>query len=1149
MRRCRFLLFSALLTIAGTAGLNAQVAVLPFGQNRVQYKDFDFQYYDTDRFTTYFYPGGQDVAKFVIKQAEDQADELSKLLDFRYKRKIDLLLYNSLHERNQTNVGIFEQQQNAGGTTSLPNNRIILYFTGDHESLRQQLREGLAQIYVDRLISGTGIVEMVQNAVLLSLPEWYRRGLVQYLAHGWSSAEEDRLRDGILSGRYRNLNKLDASETVFVGRSIWNYIEEVYGMSAVSNLLYLTRVNHSVESGFQFVLGNTVGQALQNWYGYYSNRFRKEQEVFRSVKPEELIPFRYRKDRQHYQLRLSPNGKQLAYATDELGKYRVYVQTTDSKKRKRRFGTGFSTTTIQTDQSVPLLAWHPDSKNLAVIYEKKSVMRLLLIDTETGKREESRMEKFQKVFHAGFTPDGNSMVLSAMLKGQTDVFLYKLKSTTTTQITNDYFDDLYPAWIESGGYRGVVFSSNRPDETSGLNERYENQELKKNLDLYFWNFDKPDKGLARLSSTPLANETYAQPLDSGRFVFLSDLRGINNRYAGKFTEVTDHYDAIYYFQYLDTNEPDSIQLPVSVSLDSVVETSLIRVTDTSFVPVYVTGATSTLLRSGLQHLYEQSTSPSSGLAAGIVRKNGRTAFSLEQLTAEEEKNPYATELAVVQAKRSRELAEAERKQKEQAQKASAMSAADSSILKKTYEGFDFQTEFDFGMAAYDLDTLLMSRQNGSAAENAYQFRMNKVRPYFTRFQVDKLVSQLDNSILMTRYQVFDPSIIGSFNPPLSFLFRLGITDILENHKLYGGFRFPFAGLSSNSEYFLTYEYLKKKVDFKFSYYRRVNAQSQPYAPTYNFDYSIKTNYIEAQAKVPLDVLKSFKFGLAYRNDRYVAKANDRAMLELDDFTDNWAFLRAEFDFDNSRQIMVNIRQGTRFNAFAELHKQIPVSQRSTGGRLDYPVPGWNNNYFAVFGLDLRHYQKIHRQIILASRFSMGASLGNSKLIYYLGATDNWFISRRASRVDATTPINQNNGYAFQTLATPLRGFLYNVRNGNQFMLFNTELRIPVFSYLIRGNLRSDIIRNFQLIGFFDAGTAWEGKTPFSDQNPLFVETISNATTTVRVKKYKTPFVMGFGPGIRTTFMGYFVRFDAAWGFDTGELSNKPIYYFTFGYDF
>ena len=40
-----------------------------FGQNRVQYKDFNWSYYETDRFAVYFYLGGQDIGKFTIVDA------------------------------------------------------------------------------------------------------------------------------------------------------------------------------------------------------------------------------------------------------------------------------------------------------------------------------------------------------------------------------------------------------------------------------------------------------------------------------------------------------------------------------------------------------------------------------------------------------------------------------------------------------------------------------------------------------------------------------------------------------------------------------------------------------------------------------------------------------------------------------------------------------------------------------------------------------------------------------------------------------------------------------------------------------------------------------------------------------------------------
>ena len=76
------------------------------------------------------------------------------------------------------------------------------------------------------MVSGSGFAEVIQNAVLLNLPDWYRQGLVEYIGENWNSDLEDNLRDGILTGRYKKLNKLKPDEAVFVGHSIWHYIEE-----------------------------------------------------------------------------------------------------------------------------------------------------------------------------------------------------------------------------------------------------------------------------------------------------------------------------------------------------------------------------------------------------------------------------------------------------------------------------------------------------------------------------------------------------------------------------------------------------------------------------------------------------------------------------------------------------------------------------------------------------------------------------------------------------------------------------------------------------------------------------------------------------------------------------------------------------------
>ncbi|MBL0080743.1 MAG: hypothetical protein IPP53_17065 [Bacteroidetes bacterium] len=94
------------------------------------------------------------------------------------------------------------------------------------------------------------------------------------------------------------------------------------------------------------------------------------------------------------------------------------------------------------------------------------------------------------------------------------------------------------------------------------------------------------------------------------------------------------------------------------------------------------------------------------------------------------------------------------------------------------------------------------------------------------------------------------------------------------------------------------------------------------------------------------------------------------------------------------------------------------------------------------------------------------------------------------KFDNTIPVDQNNNYAFQAIATNMRGFPINTRNGNSFMVINSELRVPLFSYLAKKPLKSPFLNNFQIVGFFDIGSAYKGLTPFAEENPFSTEIIS-----------------------------------------------------------
>jgi len=134
------------------------------------------------------------------------------------------------------------------------------------------------------------------------------------------------------------------------------------------------------------------------------------------------------------------------------------------------------------------------------------------------------------------------------------------------------------------------------------------------------------------------------------------------------------------------------------------------------------------------------------------------------------------------------------------------------------------------------------------------------------------------------------------------------------------------------------------------------------------------------------------------------------------------------------------------------------------------------------------------------------------------------------------------------MAANMRGFEQNVRNGNNFALINAELRLPVFSYFINRPIQSDFLRNFQVIGFGDVGTAWMGTSPFEENNPSNNEEFTTGPITVTYENINDPIVGGLGFGLRTTLLGYFVRADWGWGVENGLIADKPLFMLSLSLD-
>ena len=150
--------------------------------------------------------------------------------------------------------------------------------------------------------------------------------------------------------------------------------------------------------------------------------------------------------------------------------------------------------------------------------------------------------------------------------------------------------------------------------------------------------------------------------------------------------------------------------------------------------------------------------------------------------------------------------------------------------------------------------------------------------------------------------------------------------------------------------------------------------------------------------------------------------------------------------------------------------------------------------------------------------------------------------------DDNVPIPDDPSFAFKTNVNHIRGFRSNIRNGSSYLLGNMEFRLALFRYFLPQNKGATILRDFQLVGFADAGVAWYGASPYDEANPINTIFVDGPIAQLEIRYFRDPLVWGYGMGFRTTLLGYYVRIDRAWGVETRQRQD-PIWHFSIGFDF
>jgi hypothetical protein len=1065
------------LWMSGT--LFAQNAEEVYGKSRIQYRFFDWKYYSTPHFDIYYYYGGQKLAKQVTENIEEEFLRITDIMGYAPFDKTKVFLFNSNLDLNQSNVGLNEAQFNISGQTNFLKTHVELAFGGSYTEFNEELIYKISKLYAKDMLFGGGLVsEVFQSNSLFTVPDWFIDGVAAYIAYGWSAEMDDFTRAFLIRNQAHNIDKLEGKEAQLAGQSIWNFISEKYGRINISNILNLTRIIRNEEKSITNTLGIPFKAFLNEYRYFYINNFSNLETEQPSNKNQLSRPWR---KNLAYKSKISPDGKFLAYSINNKGKYKVKLREIESGSETTILRGGQKKLDQNFYTDAPILDWG-DSTTLGIVNYERGVNILYLYNPYTNKFQKRDLRKFDQVNQMDIYPNGKTAVISANVNAQSDLYIISTGRPNIRRLTNDVFDNLYPAFIPST--KKIVFASNRPDDS--LSTEFPYAAISDNFNLFELDIDQPNE-LKQLTNY-FGQSTHVVIPDSTTAFYLSDKSGIFNLYRLDLKNNTskqitafgtgiEQYDIIphlNYFTYvIDNNGDEKFYLEKEFNSN-----------DGKFLP-------------------------------STLRKQVELSRNINATSKKKENRSNKIEISQKPFNQPDPLREIENKK---------INTDDQISGKLNADDFEFQQqEFE---ARPEQSSLLKNL-------NKLRSKTGTMGPfdYEPRFTTDNV----------TASWLIDP-LIG-----LSVYSRYQMNDLRENNKFNGGFNISLQDFKSGLV-FGEYQYLERLVDYSVKFEREVYAKKlddrfadQTYTlNTFSVGGSFPLSNTSSISAKPHFVYKSYtesSFNVLTQNNNL-----KKAPIQSD-------FLfgaKIEYVFDNSEPIGLNMRQGLRGKVAFENY-----------------TSGFNEGQsFSKIYVDFRNYQKIFREITFATRLYAGGFLGKNSPYYMIGGVDNW-VFRRVNEPEpgaevipeenplalttAESPI-YNSNILFHEFVTGLRGFQLNEFSGKNVILLSNELRLPLLRVLSNNTMTSAFAKNFQVIGFYDIGTAWLGGSPWDRNNSINRQNIENDNFKAVIRNYKNPWLSSLGLGVRTTLLGYYIRLDYAYPIED-YIVQDPKLSLSIGYDF
>ena len=529
------------LTTLGAGPLAAQY----FGQNKVQYRTFDFKIIQTEHFEVYYYPEERAAALDAARMAERGYARLSRILHHQFQGRKPIILYASGSDFQQTNVTDVGGES-VGGVTEFFKHRMVLPFTGSYAELEHVLQHEMVHQFQFDVYSRGRPGGGVQTLISVNPPLWFMEGMAEYLSLGPINPETAMwLRDASLEGHLPTIEELTYGD-IFpyrYGHALWAYIGEKWGDEVIGEILQAS-ASSGVETAIKRALGLTLDELSADWRDAVQTTFLPQVgDHYRARRVAQATLTRKRSNGRIFLApALTPDGREMAFFGDQGGFFiDLFLADAETGRVKRRL---VKSTLNKNYESLRFInsagTFSPDGRYFALAAKRRDRDDLVILDVKRHREDRRIKIALNGLQTPSWSPDGRQLVFTGFDGGLSDLYIINRDGTGLRRLTTDKYADLHPAWSPDG--KTIAFVTDRGSNTDFDHLKFGN------LRVALYHLDAGTiELLGHMDEGKNINPVWAP--DGQSLAFVSDRTGISDIYLydlsdGNIYQITNLYTGV-----------------------------------------------------------------------------------------------------------------------------------------------------------------------------------------------------------------------------------------------------------------------------------------------------------------------------------------------------------------------------------------------------------------------------------------------------------------------------------------------------------------------------------------------------------------------------------------------------------------------------